>query len=78
MAELVAGTVAPTVADRPPGPPPRPKLRRPERRDDPARWREVIPPTLAEQVADSEPAKQHRALTSASRRPPSSCASSSA
>jgi hypothetical protein len=62
MTELLRGTVAETVADKPPGPPPRPKLRRAERQPDPGRWRDVIPPLLAEQVADSEPFERHRAL----------------
>jgi hypothetical protein len=60
--ELLPGELAPTVAEKPPGPPPRPKLRRAERHPDPGRWRDVIPPLLAEQVADSAPAKRHREL----------------
>lgn len=62
MPELIAAELAPTVADRPPGPPPRPKLRRPERRADPGRWRDVIPPALAEQIADSDALEAHREL----------------
>ena len=53
---------APTVAEAGPGPPPRPKLRRPDRRPDPGRWRDVVPPLLAEQVADSEQLAAHRKL----------------
>ena len=62
MPELFPGALAPTTADRPPGPPPRPKLRRSERIPDPRRWRDVVPPVLAEQVADSEQLAAHRKL----------------
>jgi hypothetical protein len=62
MPELFPGELAPTTADRPPGPPPRPKLRRSDRRPDPGRWRDVVPPLLAEQVADSEQLVAHTAL----------------
>jgi hypothetical protein len=62
MPELFPGELAPTTADRPPGPPPRPKLSRSERIPDPRRWRDVIPPLLAEQVADSEQLAAHRKL----------------
>jgi hypothetical protein len=60
--ELLPGQLAPTVAEAGPGPPPRPKLRRSERIPDPGRWRDVIPPLLAEQVADSEQLAAHRKL----------------
>jgi hypothetical protein len=60
--ELLPGITAPTVAERGPGPPPRPKLRRHERHPDPGRWRDVIPPALAEQVAGSDALKAHREL----------------
>ena len=60
--ELLPGQLAPTVAEAGPGPPPRPKLRRPERRPDPGGWRDVIPPALAEQIADGDALKAHRAL----------------
>lgn len=60
--ELLPGNLAPTVAESPPGPPPRPRLRRPERRPDPSRWATVIPPALAEQVADGEALRAHREL----------------
>jgi hypothetical protein len=60
--ELLPGQLAPTVDEAGPGPPPRPKLRRSERIPDPRRWRDVIPPVLAEQVADSEPLAAHHAL----------------
>jgi hypothetical protein len=59
---IVEGSLAPTTAETPPGPPPKPKLRRAERRDDPGRWATVIPPALAEQVADSDALKAHRKL----------------
>jgi hypothetical protein len=62
MPELFPGELAPTVADRPPGPPPRPKLRRSERIPDPGRWRDVIPPVLAELIADSEQFAAQRKL----------------
>jgi hypothetical protein len=62
MPELFPGELAPTTADRPPGPPPRPKLRRSDRRPDPGRWRDVVPPLLAEQVADSEQLVAHTGL----------------
>jgi hypothetical protein len=57
--EILPGPLAPTVAEAAPGPPPRPKLRRSERIPDPRRWRDVIPPLLAEQVADSEQLAAH-------------------
>ena len=60
--ELLPGQLAATVAEAGPGPPPRPKLRRSDRRPDPGRWRDVIPPLLAEQVADSEQLATHRKL----------------
>jgi hypothetical protein len=60
--ELLPGELAPTTADQPPGPPPRPRLRRNERQPDPGRWRDVIPPLLAEHVADSDALERHRAL----------------
>jgi hypothetical protein len=60
--ELLPGQLAPTVDEAGPGPPPRPKLRRPERRPDPSRWRDVIPPALAEEVADGEALERHREL----------------
>jgi hypothetical protein len=60
--ELLPGNLAPTVGEAGPGPPPRPKLRRSERVPDPRRWRDVIPPLLAEQVADSEALAAHRKL----------------
>jgi hypothetical protein len=59
---FTSSELAPTVADKPPGPPPRPKLRGPERRHDRGRWATVVPPTLAVQVAGSEPLERHRAL----------------
>jgi hypothetical protein len=59
---FTSSELAPIQADSPPGPPPRPKLRGPERRHDPGRWRDVIPPALAEQVADSDALERHRGL----------------
>jgi hypothetical protein len=60
--ELLAGNLAATNAEKPPGPPPRPKLRRVERHPDPGRWRDVVPPALAEQVAGSDELEAHRKL----------------
>jgi hypothetical protein len=59
---FIAGETAPTVAEQPPGPPPKPKLRRPERRDNPDHWFDMLPATLAEQVADSEQLAAHGKL----------------
>jgi hypothetical protein len=60
--EILPGPLAPTVAEAGAGPPPRPKLRRSERIPDPGRWRDVIPPVLAELIADSEQFAAHRML----------------
>jgi hypothetical protein len=60
--EILPGPLAPTVAEARAGPPPRPKLRRSERIPDPGRWRDVIPPVLAELIADSEQFAAHRML----------------
>jgi hypothetical protein len=60
--EILPGPLAPTVAEAGAGPPPRPKLRRSERIPDPGRWRDVIPPVLAELIADSEQFAAHRKL----------------
>jgi hypothetical protein len=62
MPELLPGQLAPTAAEVGPGPPPRPKLRRSERIPDPRRWHDVIPPALAELIADSEQLAAHRKL----------------
>jgi hypothetical protein len=50
-----------TPTDAPPAPP-RPTSRHAERRHDSGRWRDVLPPSLLAEVADSEPVKRHRAL----------------
>jgi hypothetical protein len=60
--ELFPGQLAPTIAEAGPGPPPMPKLSRSERIPDPRRWRDVIPPVLAELIADDEALVAHRRL----------------